>query len=403
MRCLAVVVLAGLAAARPGLLLADGVASDRDTPGRVTVSLAEGPKDRMARRALAQRTTLAIEKESLSAVLTRLATQAGVAIALDREALRRAGVDPERGVSIQVENATFDEALRRVLDAVKMQYELKSGVIHLLKKAKPLLPTEERERRRRAVEQALAKPVTIEFPGTSFDNVIDFLQDLTDVNIVSILEALGEPRVEEETPVRLKVRDVPLAEVLRLVLKGRNLDYIATERAVFICRPETVRRWKELQRALERPVTMSVENQPFGQVLMELQGRTGIVVKVAPEVLRLLPKGAQTPITLKVTETEARQVYEFLGGLLGLEFVTAEGVARYEATAALRALSAAPAVSAAPAEDRIVGRFVITGRAGLTTELYIRVSDLPAALRRRLLQTMIPEVTRHLDARKARE
>jgi len=84
------------------------------------------------------------------------------------------------------------------------------------------------------VRRQLAKPVTIEFPGTSFQNAIDHLQDLTGVNIVVDQKASEAEGITADTTIKLKLTNVRLASALGLILDQVNLGYVIKGETVFI-------------------------------------------------------------------------------------------------------------------------------------------------------------------------
>ena len=213
----------------------------------------------------------------------------------------------------------------------------------------------------KALAEQLSKRVTIDFPGTSFDNVIEFLRDMTGITIVVDRKA-GEG-IDEDATIRLRLMNVVLEDALNLAADQVNLECVVTDAAVLIMDPKSARNLR-LKQALEKPVVMTVENKWFADILLDLHKQTGLVVTVAPEAIRLLPKGGKTPVTMRVRDVKARQVYEYLGNLVGLAFTTKDGAATYTAT-----------------DDPIVGRIVKKDADGSVTELYIRRSNLPERLR----------------------
>jgi len=214
----------------------------------------------------------------------------------------------------------------------------------------------------KGIAEQLRKRVTIDFPGTSFDNVIEFIRDMTGITIVVDRKA-GEG-IDEDTTIRLRLMNVVLEDALNLAADQVGLECVVTDAGVLLITDPKSARNLRLKQALEKPVVMTVENKWFADVLLDLHKQTGLVVTVAPDAIRLLPKGGRTPVTLRVRDVKARQVYEYLGNLVGLAFTTTDGAAAYTA-----------------ADDPIVGRIVKKDADGSVTELYIRRSNLPERLR----------------------
>ena len=68
----------------------------------------------------------------------------------------------------------------------------------------------------------------VEFSGVPLEEVVEYLRDMTGVNIVVKWKALEAAGIKKATPVDLKVKDVPVEKVLRLVLDsvGRERDHL---------------------------------------------------------------------------------------------------------------------------------------------------------------------------------
>ncbi|MCA8961691.1 MAG: hypothetical protein KDC38_14300 [Planctomycetes bacterium] len=94
-----------------------------------------------------------------------------------------------------------------------------------------------------AIELKLQKPVDVEFDDQPFSDVMDFLQNVSDVNFVLTKEA-RDALESDDSPVRLaKVRGLPLRNVLNLVLETRDpkFAYRIKSGAVMIGPADSVR------------------------------------------------------------------------------------------------------------------------------------------------------------------
>ncbi len=76
------------------------------------------------------------------------------------------------------------------------------------------------------INEKLKDPVTLEFVETPLSDVIDFLRDYTQVNIVLDKLALEEEGVTSDTPVTIHVEQIALKSALKLLLGGLNLTYL---------------------------------------------------------------------------------------------------------------------------------------------------------------------------------
>jgi hypothetical protein len=82
---------------------------------------------------------------------------------------------------------------------------------------------------REAVNKLSAKlndPVTLEFVETPLSDVVDFLKDLTGVNIVVERPALEEEGINSDTPLTIHVQSISLAAAIRIMLAQFNLSYM---------------------------------------------------------------------------------------------------------------------------------------------------------------------------------
>lgn len=105
-----------------------------------------------------------------------------------------------------------------------------------------------------------SEKLTIEFPGVPLEEVLDTLQSISGINFVLTAEA-RQALEDSDQPVRLaEVRDLPLENILRLVLQGRdpNFSYVVKNSAVVVGPAESVRddvylEFYEVQDITKRP------------------------------------------------------------------------------------------------------------------------------------------------------
>jgi general secretion pathway protein D len=97
------------------------------------------------------------------------------------------------------------------------------------RKGAPESPEESR------IKQTLAsRKVTINFPGTSFDDAISFLRDITGLNYVVAAPA-AEALASEPVTINLRLKDITLRNALELILQqAKDLVYKIKHDAVYI-------------------------------------------------------------------------------------------------------------------------------------------------------------------------
>jgi uncharacterized membrane protein YgcG len=84
----------------------------------------------------------------------------------------------------------------------------------------------ERSPKEQEIEDKMDDPVSLEFRDTALQEVIEFLQNYTNVNIVLDRPALEEEGITTETPVTIHVEGIKLRSALKLLLDQLNLAYI---------------------------------------------------------------------------------------------------------------------------------------------------------------------------------
>jgi hypothetical protein len=77
---------------------------------------------------------LNVQEKPLDKVLERLATEFNFQLKMDAQALKAAGIAPDQRVSIQVENATLDDALRELLRTTPLTYRRRGNVVEIIPK-----------------------------------------------------------------------------------------------------------------------------------------------------------------------------------------------------------------------------------------------------------------------------
>lgn len=84
------------------------------------------------------------------------------------------------------------------------------------------------------IRTKLNDPVTLEFVETPLSDVIDFLKDLTSVNIVLDRPALEEEGINSGTPVSIHVKSIGLQSALKVLLNAYNLTFKIEDECLMI-------------------------------------------------------------------------------------------------------------------------------------------------------------------------
>jgi type II secretory pathway component GspD/PulD (secretin) len=142
------------------------------------------------------------------------------------------GVDAEAEVHLRLKDISLDNALKLILASAGegVDFQVWAGAV-VVKPAKVELG-EAPEPGDSAVGKVLAtRRVTLNFPGTPFEEVIAFLQDVTGLNVV--LEAKAREK-GDALAVSLRVRDLDLARALTLSTHPYGLTWKVENDAVVI-------------------------------------------------------------------------------------------------------------------------------------------------------------------------
>lgn len=130
---------------------------------------------------------------------------------------------------------------------------------------------------------ALSTPVTINFKGSRFDDVIEYLQTLTGQPILVDPAAMKEAEITYETPVTLNAKGITVRTALRKVLAELGLSYIIKEESIQVT---TIQRVRE---------TMSVRTYPVQDIVIVAShpGRVGFaspaeILKNVKELMALI-------------------------------------------------------------------------------------------------------------------
>jgi type II secretory pathway component GspD/PulD (secretin) len=196
----------------------------------------------------------------------------------------------------------------------------------------------------------------------------------------------------------------PGDEVLTVACEKLGWGWCLSDRRIVI---ESLER--QVQRLLQQPITLRMNNRPLFEVMTEVGERVGVAVRAEPGALASLPLGMQQNFSLNVHQQSAAQVFEQIQAYTGLGyFVAPDGVVFYRVgpqapgeTSDSRRFGAAPSGGGAGASDPYVAKVVVTLADGKLLEWLIRESELPADLRRMRqqdLQDTLEQVRRRAAA-----
>lgn len=106
-----------------------------------------------------------------------------------------------------------------------------------------------------AIVRALSSPVSVDFKGDRFQDVVEYLATLTNQPILIDRNDLKEAQIDYETPVNLSVKNVTVRTILRKILGEFGLTYIVKDETIQIV---------SMAKARE---TMVIRAYPIGDLL----------------------------------------------------------------------------------------------------------------------------------------
>jgi len=141
---------------------------------------------------------------------------------------------------------------------------------------------EENEAWRTTIKEQLEQEVHVEFSDTSLEDVVSFLQHITNVNIII------DPAVQaaQPPPVTLVVDHTKLKYVLDLVMKVTNLNYVLKDEAIYISNTQGVKGDVYMKLYDVRDLTHAMQSFPGPELDIPDPGGQGakLLPPVEPEV-----------------------------------------------------------------------------------------------------------------------
>jgi general secretion pathway protein D len=120
---------------------------------------------------------------------------------------------------------------------------------------------------KRMIARKLDRKVTFEFVDTPLSEALQFLQTLTETTIILDPRAF-DAGGGDNTPITLKVTNMPLRTALKWILRLADLDFTLKNEAVFISTPQNLAGEVELKIYDVRDLTYSITNFPGPELIM---------------------------------------------------------------------------------------------------------------------------------------
>jgi type II secretory pathway component GspD/PulD (secretin) len=141
---------------------------------------------------------------------------------VDMQKLKAEGAVLKKARELTEEKMMLEVAKKHILP------EGKTAKLEMGKKIMPIVKIPE-------IRKRLKMPISVDFKDVSLDYVLGFLSDTTGVNIVP---STGIDMAEKN--VSIKIKDMPLEEALRYILKSQGLVYRIEEDAVWVATKDEI-------------------------------------------------------------------------------------------------------------------------------------------------------------------
>ncbi len=192
-------------------------------------------------------------------------------------------------------------------------------------KSKRRSPGNKLTAKERAIMEALAKPISVDFENNTLSSVLEYLGKAMGQDIVTDKQALEEVGATYETMVTLKMRNATARTVLRKILADLNLTYVVKNESIQVT---SIARAKEMvtTRTYYIGDLVGVVNPNLPPALNQLQMLQNIAIIVNSITHQIDPQswhnnnpdapGAITfdPITMTLIIKQTAEVHMALGG-----------------------------------------------------------------------------------------
>ena len=149
------------------------------------------------------------------------------------------------------------------------------------------LPTAQDSARGEAVRRLASLKATVDFDGQRLDEAMDFIRDLTGVNLVVSPSAALK---EGDATVRLRAKDLPVKSILKLLLHDRGLRATWRDGAVVIVPEEELGSAVVLRVYDIRSLTAKLQDNPGPRVELAI-GKVDTVFEYTLEEPKVIMEG----------------------------------------------------------------------------------------------------------------
>lgn len=269
---------------RPAAVLSDE-ANDKAVPIPKAVPEKRKPNVDVA-------TDLMFTETPLKDALLFIAELHKLRLSMDEEAIRKAGVDSNSPVSLQVSEVTLRSVLHLMLKPLKLTFIVDEDALKITsiaaagaKAAAPAAPGPQEER----IRKALFVQKDVKFVAKPLDVALESLKVQYGINIWMDEDTIRDSGVALDAPVDLKISAASLHDVLHLILNRLNLTYLIEDEVLKITTVKAARAAARanpmpmnarINRALGAPTDVVYVETPLKDALLFLKDQHNIPIKI---------------------------------------------------------------------------------------------------------------------------
>lgn len=169
--------------------------------------------------------------------------------------------------------------------------------------------------------RALERQISVDFTETPFADVMSFVRDYAGIDLTIDEVALRDAGLSLDLPITLNKKEETIGAVLAQLLAPHGLKAAVKEDGLHITSSE-----RELEVALQQPISMGFTEEPLSRVLDFVEGQTKVNIYL--DLVRLHEVGVDLdlPITLKLDNVTVERALQLLLEPLELHAVAVDDV-----------------------------------------------------------------------------
>lgn len=166
-----------------------------------------------------------------------------IPIELDEDALRKAGVETNKPVNLELKGFKLRSVLDLLAERDGMRVVVKGAVVKIEPTPPPVVEGDALRRATAArIEAALDKKTEIEFIDTPLSDAFDFLGDLHNIPIVFDERGLSDLKIDKDQPINKTLSNVTLESALEILLEPLKLTWVVEDEVMKITSIENMER-----------------------------------------------------------------------------------------------------------------------------------------------------------------